>query len=377
MLDKKQKRKVLELKVRCSMKERGCDWTGELGELASHTDTQNGNCRFVDVTCPNNCGESHQRRHLDNHLSDTCPKRPFSCEHCGFESIHEEVCNKHYPECTKFPLPCPNECEVGSVERGKISEHLSHCPLQLVECEYAHAGCCETIQRKDLAMHMEQNVQKHLLWAFTASQKQIAAIEREMGSQTEAKIQAVKQEKDRQIETVEAKVDEVRREKDKQLEEKDRQIDVLERRLAILESRTQSLLPVEFIVSKYSQYKGTYTTVDGPVFYTHPRGAKVQVHTSFYSSTVFIGLLELPGEFDDEIKWPVKCTVTVHLLNQLRDQDHISGSRTFTLTRPTKRTDIGSDPLKVEYYRIEDRSKRGVQYLKDDHIRFRVSVELN
>ncbi len=103
-LDKKQRRKVLELKVRCSMKQRGCGWTGELGELASHTDTQNGNCQFVDMTCPNNCGGRHQRRHLKSHLSDTCPKRPFTCKYCGFNSTHEKVCNKHYPECAKWTI---------------------------------------------------------------------------------------------------------------------------------------------------------------------------------------------------------------------------------------------------------------------------------
>ncbi len=389
-LDKKQRRKVLVLKVQCSMKECGCEWTGELGELASHTDPQNGNCQFVDVTCPNDCGESHQRRHQDSHLSDTCPKRPFTCEYCGFESTHEEVWNSHYPKCTKFPLPCPNECEVGSVERGSISEHLSRCPLQLVECEYAHAGCCERIQQKDLAMHMEQNVQKHLLWAFTASQKQIVALEKEMKKQTEVndkQIREVKQqvdevrtERDRQIESVKQQFDEVRKEKNKQLEEKDRQIDTLERRLTILERHAILPPPVEFTVSDYSWYKGTGTSLraDCPLFYTHLRGAKVQVRTVFnYSATVCVELWRLPGEFDDLIEWPVKCIVTVHLLNQLRDQDHISGSRTIVLARPTKRSYARHpDPLDVECNIIEDRSRREVQYLKDDCIRFRVGVEL-
>ncbi len=371
-LDKKQKRKVLELKVHCSMKECGCGWTGELGELASHTDSRNGNCQFVDVTCPNNCGESHQRRHLYSHLSNTCPKRPFTCEYCGFESTHEEVCNKHYPECANFPLSCPNKCEVSSVDRDKMSEHMSQCPLQLVECEYAHAGCCERIQRKDLAKHMEQNVQKHLLWAFTASQKQILALESEMLRQTVIRIREVKQQ-------VEAKVDEVRREKDKQLEEKDRQIDALESRLATIERHTQLLPPVEFILSGYSLYKKEkVTSVYGPLFYTHRRGARVQVRT-YFGAYVDIELHQVPGEFDDEIDWPVKCAVTVHILDQWRDHHHISGGRTFTLARPFKRTYTGQpDALRVNYNTIEGCSKRDVhvKYVQDDCIRYRVSVKL-
>ena len=76
ILDKKQKRRVLELIVECTMKERGCDWSGELGKLDTHVGTRNVSCQFVDVNCPNNCGESHQRRHLANHLSNLCPNDP-------------------------------------------------------------------------------------------------------------------------------------------------------------------------------------------------------------------------------------------------------------------------------------------------------------
>ncbi len=255
-----------------------------------------------------------------------------------------------------------------------MSEHLSQCPLQLVECEYAHAGCCERIQRNDLAMHMEQNVQKHLLWAITASQKQITALEKKMERRMEVMNRQVKRQ-----------VDEVRKEKEKQLKEKDRQIDLLEQRVATLERHATLLVlsPVSFTVFNYSQNKGRWTgsTVGGPLLYTHCRGAKVQVCTSFKQeilSRVNVQLHQLPGEFDDEIKWPVKCTVTVHLLNQLRDQDHISGSQTFTLARPTKRSYAGyPDSLEVYQNTIENRSTRDIQYLKDDCLRFRVSVELN
>ena len=151
MLDKKQKRKVLELNVECTMKERDCDWSGELGELDTHVDTQNGSCQFVDVNCPNNCGESHQRRRLANHLSNLCPKRPFTCQYCKFKATYEQVCNGHYPKCTKYPVPCPNKCEIRTVERGNLEQHVSECPLQVVEC---HFGCSERMKREGLPMHV-------------------------------------------------------------------------------------------------------------------------------------------------------------------------------------------------------------------------------
>ena len=52
------KRKVRQLKVRCSNKSAGCEWVGELGELDNHLKpgSVEGPCHFVDVECPLQCG---------------------------------------------------------------------------------------------------------------------------------------------------------------------------------------------------------------------------------------------------------------------------------------------------------------------------------
>ncbi len=361
LLDKKQQRKILQLKVNCSMKLRGCSWTGELRELDPHTDTGNGNCQFVDVTCPNKCGETHQRCLMGSHISETCLKRPFTCKYCKFRSTYEVVC-KHYDQCTKFPLPCPNKCEVESVERGKMTEHLSECPLQLVDCEFAHAGCSEKVQRNNLKQHMKDSVQQHLLCVFTASQSEIKELEN--------RVEEVRREKNQQLEEVRRERDE----RDKQVKDKDRAIELLKDRVAALEKHTGTL-PLEFTVSNYSKKmcKGRF---EGPSFYAHSRGVNFLVGTDHWDDTFYVELYQLPGEFDDEIEWPVKCTVTVHLLNQLGEHDHIRGSKTLTLTRPQKKTYTGAsaDPLDVLYTTIEDCSKVGIRYLQDDCLKVRVYV---
>ena len=73
------KREVMELKVYCSKKSADCEWKGELGELECHLKLKSveGKCRFVDVQCPLECGKRIQRRHLQDHQSDKCEKRPF------------------------------------------------------------------------------------------------------------------------------------------------------------------------------------------------------------------------------------------------------------------------------------------------------------
>ena len=125
------KRKVDELKVRCPHKRNECKWEGQLGNFAQH--------------------------------SKSCPKRPWQCQHCDFRGTYDIGTTDHLPNCTKYPDPCPNQCDIGTVPRCDMEKHLTECPLQLVECEFAQAGCQERIPRQDLSRHMEEGAQRHLL----------------------------------------------------------------------------------------------------------------------------------------------------------------------------------------------------------------------
>ena len=129
--DKYFNRKVKQLKVCCPHKKSGCVWVGELGDLNQH--------------------------------STSCPNRPWKCQHCNFETTYEVGTNDHPANCTKYPEPCPNRCEIGTVLRCDVEKHLLVCPLQLVECEFAHAGCDVKVPRGDLAKHMTENAQHHLM----------------------------------------------------------------------------------------------------------------------------------------------------------------------------------------------------------------------
>ncbi len=132
-VDKYFKRKIRQLKVYCPHKKSGCEWTGELGDL--------------------------------NHHATSCPKRPWKCKYCEFESIYEIGPTDHTPNCANYPLFCPNQCEIGTVPRCQADSHLLECPLQLVECEFAGTGCNVKVPRRDLADHMTKNAQHHLMTA--------------------------------------------------------------------------------------------------------------------------------------------------------------------------------------------------------------------
>ena len=130
VLDKYHRRRVHEVRVRCPHKGSGCDWVGEVNELKRH--------------------------------ADSCTKRPWECKYCGLKCTYGEGEGMHWHMCRKFPEPCPNGCEVGSVERCNVEQHHSVCSLEPVACEMKEFGCSAVVPRKDLVTHMRESELQHL-----------------------------------------------------------------------------------------------------------------------------------------------------------------------------------------------------------------------
>ena len=93
-----------------------------------------------------------------------CPKRPWQCQYCEFASTND-LQKEHVEQCTKYPIPCPNKCEVGTVPRCDVEKHRTECALEPVACEFTDIGCSVKVARRDLKIHMEESQQQHLLSA--------------------------------------------------------------------------------------------------------------------------------------------------------------------------------------------------------------------
>ena len=160
--DKYHKRRVSSLKVRCPHKAEGCEWEGELGSLEQHLNAKSpeGECRYVDVKCL--CGESFKRRSLEEHVSQHCLQRPFSCKYCKHKDTFQVVTEKHWPVCKKYPLPCPKKCGEKEIERQHLKGHLQTCPVEVIQCEFSYAGCGAKLQRRLMSAHMKENIETHL-----------------------------------------------------------------------------------------------------------------------------------------------------------------------------------------------------------------------
>ena len=125
-------------------------------------------CPLEEVTCPNDCGMTLQQQYLTTHVKMECPRLKVDCQYCHITGEHQFIEGEHKEQCPKFPIACPNKCEVGSVPRDDIEEHIKMCPLELIQCEYHVVGCEERMARKDQKKHNKEKMEEHL--SFTTRQ---------------------------------------------------------------------------------------------------------------------------------------------------------------------------------------------------------------
>ena len=355
--DKYFQRKVNETKIRCSNKHLGCSWVGELGKVDKHlnVNTMEGECQYVVVSCPKNCGGQFQRNILDGHLKIECPKRRVRCKFCTFRAAYDTVVNEHLPQCPKFPEPCPNRCEQGKVERCNLERHLAtECPLELVACEFSHAGCTEKVPRKDLARHMEEGVQKHLLSMSLLNLR----LTRELHQ----------------------KIDD----KDKLIAEKDQEIFQLQQQFGDPFFEALEICKKQFILTEFSSKKIEWASYVVTSFYSDPLP---QYKFDFVvrpsdESHVSVELQVLFGKDDDKLRWPFMCTVHIQLINRLGNHDHhlITARKQFTKSDRIKSFVASDQVLAIKKFiahgDLSYNAQKKTQFLKDDCLHFRLYMNI-
>ena len=309
--------------MKCSNKKKGCEWVGTVGTLKEHVAT----CGFTLVPCPKQCKDDSDavkhftRKDLEKHLQNDCVKRDHKCKYCGEKGTYAIITEVHDKICDMKIVPCPIVGCGKTMERQEIEEHVfTECPHTLIPCKYKGIGCDTELKRGDMAAH-EQDDKHHLHMALDTVNLQ------------EAKLQ----------------------------------------RLNILKYNQIFALP------DYKKKKETNTIFQFPSFYTHPNGyhmalrvyANGQGDAKSTHVTVFVEILK--GKYDAELKWPFTGEVTFTLLNQLEDKSHHTDTMTLFADYNTH---IGSTRGKDLIQHSELTQSANTQYLKDDTLYFRLSVEV-
>ena len=158
MLNKSKWRGILRLRVFCPLKERGCEWEGELKACHEHLLS---NCHYMDFKCANGCGESLERHQITDHFENLCPKRSAVCVHCKTTGQYEDIIGDHLLVCPEYYVLCPNRCGEG-FNQAFFDEHMETCPELSIPCNYRFAGCDVLTKRKDMPQHLEDQFQQHL-----------------------------------------------------------------------------------------------------------------------------------------------------------------------------------------------------------------------
>ena len=345
--------------MRCDSVERGCDWEGTVGLLGDHV----SKCAFTLLSCPNQCLVAGKdlmlmRKDLDDHLETKCLNRDYKCKHCGEKGTYTSITEVHDGVCIKKVVPCPNtDCTV-IMERGLTKKHVQTvCKHTLVACKYASIGCSVKKVRMDMNQH-EDDDKSHLHLAL----EKIVRLVNTTSS--------------------------------------------LEDTISSLEATRSSEL-ISFNLPVYSKKKEDDAIFCSEPFYTSLGGYRMCIevypngngdgrgtHVSLYSK-----LLE--GPYNDNLPWPFLGTVTVHLLNQLADDNHLAkkmlfktmddtyvndtvgcsqfiphlklshnrASKTKSLLHQVGKTQI---PGRTPLYRVSN-----TQYLMEDTLYFRVAVEVD
>ena len=317
---------INELKIRCSNHGGGCQWTGELGALKKHLESDNG-CGYVMVECPNKCKVWHRsgdrtsvmsRRSLADHLTQSCYLRPYQCKFCGHKDSYEAITGDgytggyarvgddyygHQAECPEVPLTCPNNCGSNKIKRKDLVNHRRQCPREPVECPFVEAGCEVCIYRNQLENHMSASLQEHLM---------LIAIDRK---HLKTELYEVKAK----LSEVEAKLDET---KCKLFEAETFNGSGADFSFSVnqLKKEGDSL---KLTMQWFSEYRRSGKVWHSPPFY-YREGYKMCL--AVYANGVGKGagthisvtVIHLKGEYDDQLEWPMKtCGIHFSSVNQL------------------------------------------------------------
>ena len=359
----KNQRLINHLQIYCSMKERGCDWSGTLEQLDTHLDPDQDNCQYVDTKCPLNFHMTIPKNKVEQHVAQHCAKRPYVCQHCNFKATYEEVVNKHLPECKYVPLQCPNQCGV-TFERDFMEDHMKMCRLEDVGCDFSGVGCDDRFRREDQEEHTRQNSQKHLtmtasLAVETKEQIQQKLLEQDKKhKEEEEKLRQKIEEQEKKLHEQEEKLNE----QEKKLEKLEKEMD--EQNLKFLEqaqflkdikyqffNQQQNLqaqvselsnqlgLNRSFTMKGFSKAKDESRTWNSPAMYTHLYGYKFYIeiepngHGMGLGKAIRVVLWSMPGDFDSQLKWPAKVNFKLELINQ-HGGDNVTCSSDGTWYKP-------------------------------------------
>ena len=323
-------------------------------------------CVYLPDTCPLRCvsleGEKKgevvrmKRRHILEHVRDSCPLREIVCEFCKGKVKASEM-NPHLEDCEEFPLDCPNGCfrdGVREVKRKDIPVHLdNHCPLQKVQCPYWDHGCKEEMDRRHTDAHVREFLHIHYRLSMTK-----AEMKHNESTQLLANRIAVLE---------------------KQNSDQDLQIASLTKTLLLRLPTGRLEWKVKEVKQKIQNKEDTYSD---PFYVGLYKCQIIIVWDRENTGNVAVAIHIMKGDFDSKLHWPIRYKRTFILVNQINSKDNLVKSYEITkedlerLSECFKRpTGVRNDSLGPTSF-ISNTEILEEKYYKQDSITLHISVEV-
>ena len=356
--DENANRRVKNIEIFCP--NRPCEWKGSLCRLDDHKAGRGcKGCQYEPVSCTLGCGVKVIRNDLEDHKQNTCVLRPENCEYCQWVGTCE-IMNKHYLECQKYPIPCPNNCDQEDIPVQEVEGHLQECPEQEMKCTHSDLGCREVFKRRTSEDHYEnfKDVHNHLLRSrVTLLTQVVVQLLQDRDKSTSSSASS-------QISTLS-----------------------LVSRPWLENTKLFPSMPWIIRFDEFSKRKAHHSVCwTSDPFFTTRTGYKLCLlvyaggggkagrgHISVYT--------ELQrGPNDDILSWPFDETVKVTLLNQLKDRYHHSKLTNFKLAnlestqiKPGAESAPGLGQSK--FISHDMKTTPNCQYLRDDCLFFKIELQ--
>ena len=388
-----------------------------MGDLETHMQS----CDYVMVQCTNECYVDSEpcmviRKDLSDHLANECSKRQSKCQYCSKKATYADI-TVHLKTCTTKLVRCPNQKCTYSGSRFMMESHREVCLYERVPCRYAKLGCSETPRRKDIKKH-EEHDERNLrvpLGIVLDLMDKVTSLEGDMlTSNTATALEGMIQIAESKTATLVVKTDSLESRMvtlengiaglsasmDQGLEAQRVIADNLQEQLnrqgieiASSQERAPTIVtvaeaeitptlkhaPCTFKMTSFQEHKRNSDTFCSPSFYTFPRGYKmhIEVRTNGSSDGIHVSVSACltEGDYDDSLTWPLNGTLTLELLNQLEDKNH--HKKTIHLVSMV----TGSEQSLRKFISHPYLDRKGAltkssQYLKNDSLTFRVSVQI-
>ena len=280
---------ISELKVRCPLAERGCEWAGSLVGLEVHVTS----CVFLKIECRNRCGKFLMRLEMEEHNLTNCVIGEIECEYCGVKT-RVRLINEHVVSCQEIPVDC-HQCGL-RVQRKLLGIHVKdQCPESILVCEFAKYGCVLMANRPEMERHLDESRLEHFQMQILGLESKVLIQEMIIGD-----MQLREVEKDVIIDDLKAFKDQIMK-----------RVITLEGNAAINPSSVEIL-----ILDLSNSFENSVYTVTRETCSAITLGYYEVVYSfSFLSVDMLSLFIEVrKGERDDELEWPLNASCNVSIL---------------------------------------------------------------